>query len=144
MSCKKCKKICKLCIHFIDKNGLSEPECDANKHEEMDCVTGDMRMIYSFCSTINKDGNCPSYKENKELAVKFKLIELLEERRKIFVYHRSSNSIEEMLIRNLLEILKGNDETHDFWIEYDDEDYDYGYIRSKWIERKHKEYAFGL
>lgn len=145
MTCKKCKRICKLCEHFIQDNvdrrfGImpSEPMCRASEHEEVDCVTGEKDTCYYLCREQNSDGQCKNFKLNVELNKRLKLVKVLQNRldenRKIKgidnYCHR--DTLEDKLLHNLIYMLEHNNvnESPDFeriYIGYcsDEEDNEY-------------------
>ena len=146
-TCKKCKRICKLCEHIIEEenSGFIEYKCSKFKEEKIDCVDGRTYNHYPFCSDINEDGNCSGYKLNKPVADKLKLIEMLEKRQKkidemMGLYH-TEETVEEMLIKNLINSIENGtpDESGDFYTSYKDGDIFSTRYEKK--EKKPKEYV---
>jgi len=139
MSCKKCKRICKLCEHFLDDSSI--PKCNAAKFEKMDCVTGDIEIIYPPCSEINKDGCCEKYKEDKVKKLRRDLLKLLNQYANEIVrpkYNSSgSTHIEDVLVENLIKFLNARET--DFY-EYYDSNYGSINVGYKYIEKEYTEH----
>ena len=153
---KKCKRICKLCEHFLeDSDGVHK--CEATAEEKVDCVDGHTFTSYKLCREVNTDGSCLLYKEDKLKAAKEKLkkaIDNLKEvkRQTIIGYDYCHNDLQNILLSELEETLHDNyDEgTYHFYTEYEDGEYElfarHVYVKLKdgkrvYITEEPKEYV---
>jgi len=132
MSCKKCKRICKLCTHLLKSESTLWPVKDTSK-----CNA----FRYPPCSEINKDGCCEKYKEDKVKKLRRDLLKLLNQYANEIVRpkHNSSSStyIEDVLVENLIEFLNGRET--DFY-EYYDSNYGSISVGYKYIEEEYTEH----
>ena len=145
-TCKKCKRICKLCEHIIEEenSGFIEYKCSKFKEEKIDCVDGRTYNHYPFCSDINEDGNCSGYKLDKPVADKLKLIKLLKERHKEIEgnwgYYHCDDTVEKMLIKNLINSIENNtpNESSDFYNSYTEDGEDRNIFSTRYEKRKNQ------
>lgn len=122
--------------HYIHKTNFGTYDyCSANKVTKTDCVTGKITTTDLACESCNLDGNCKKFKLNKAMAERLKLVDILKKRLKentkikniCHTYTGHRDTLEDILIYNLISCLKNNDpdNSDDFYekyISYDNDD----------------------